>query len=191
LPEPQQETDTLVGGAVEPEVTLFTRTLMAQHDRLRTLMDAVTAGRGRRRDDAFDEFRRSLAAHEAAERLAMHPLFLGLDRSDTSILERLAEEDRIAELVTGLEEYRERDVAEFERGFEQVRTALEAHVDLEERDELMGYLHRITVDDAGELLAVLERVDELGHSAEELAADTPFTTMLEECEAELDRRLGR
>jgi hypothetical protein len=62
-----------------------------------------------------------------------------------------------------------------------------AHTDREERDELVGFLHRITDDDAAELVEVLTLVEVAGAALP--ATGATFAELLDLAETEIDRLL--
>jgi hypothetical protein len=64
-----------------------------------------------------------------------------------------------------------------------------AHSHREEHDELAGFLHRITEDDAAELLEVLLLVERVAGTLAQEWPEAAFAHLLDLAEDELDRLL--
>ena len=171
---------------VDPEALLFAREVARQHRQLRRLMQDVLAAEDDRCEEAWHRLRCYLAAHEAAERLAMHSMFRARDRDDPSVVDRLAEEDDIARAIGALDGAPAVD-GWFRAPLVAVCELLTAHAEREERDELPGFLHRITDDDATELLEVLLLVERTRDALQGPGAS--FSELLERADDELDRLL--
>ncbi|MDU0314172.1 hypothetical protein RKE38_10790 [Phycicoccus sp. M110.8] len=170
---------------VDPEVVAFAREVGRQHRRLGRLMqDVLTAGDDRW-EGAWQQLRAYLAAHEAAERLVMHPMFRARDRDDLSVIDRVAEEEDIARAMTTLEGVPRAD-GWFRAPLLALCELVTAHSRREEHDELAGFLHRITEDDAAELLEVLLLVERVAGTLAAAGGDAPFAAMLDLAEDELD-----
>jgi hypothetical protein len=88
-----------------PESSAVIAILTEQHGHLKTLMSKVLAGNCAYRQEAFDQVRYTLAAHEAAEAEVLHPLARGdvPAGDDAVVTDRLAEEDEAGAAVTKLE----------------------------------------------------------------------------------------
>ncbi|WP_460933582.1 hypothetical protein [Phycicoccus ginsengisoli] len=206
---------------VDPEVLVFAREVARQHRRIQRLMRDVLDSANGHREPAWQELRRYLAVHEAAERLAMHPLFRARDRDDLSVLDRVAEEDDIALAMAALDsavleiaaldaatlDAATLDAATLEGATRATPGGAEAmadgwfagavaalcelvteHLEREERDELAGFLHRITDDDAVELVEVLTLVEVAREALP--GSGATFAELLELADSELDRLLG-
>jgi hypothetical protein len=175
---------------MDPAVRRFAESVAQQHACLRTLMADVLAATGRPRQAAWEEFRRYLAAHVAAERLLMHPLFRSQDWEDPEVTCRLAEEEEIIRAVCALESLEQADCEAFTVSFPVLVGDLTAHMRLEETIELKGYLHRITEDDAEELITVLDLVDSVAAAARYVVPVCgSFGALVESAELELERLL--
>ena len=173
---------------VDPEVVAFAREVGRQHRSLQRLMqDVLTSGDGCW-EGAWRRLRAHLAAHEAAERLVMHPMFRARDRDDLSVIDRVAEEEDISHAMTTLEGVPRAD-GWFRAPMLALCELVTAHCHREEHDELAGFLHRITEDDAAELLEVLLLVERVAATVAERWPDHPFVDLLDLAEAELDRLL--
>jgi hemerythrin superfamily protein len=106
--------------------------LMDQHQHIRKLIDEVENSAGAQRQRAFDELRRFLAVHEAAEEVVTHP---AIEEFDKAVAEaRLAEEHEAKKALADLEDI---DVAtpDFDVRFARLKTMVLAHADAEEREE--------------------------------------------------------
>jgi hypothetical protein len=177
---------------MEPEVRRFVAMVLSQHDHLRHLMDRVMDSDGTDLALAYSAFRRHLAAHEAAERLAMHPRFLVWDREAAAVLDRLEEERQIAAHLDALACPRDlqRPEAGLDGTFATLVERVEQHLQGEERDELPAYLHRLSDDDAEELMMVLALVEEVAVDHGALPDNASFATLLERADAELEDLLA-
>ena len=107
--------------------------LVEQHRRLRHLLHEVTAGEGEPRREAFESFRRLLAAHETAEEIVVRPISRQIMDRDV-VAERNHEERRIVRLLAELEKLDARG-AGFEELLPNFTDALDTHMTLEETSE--------------------------------------------------------
>ena len=161
--------------------------VVRQHRRLgRLVQDVLTCPEGRC-EETWQQLRSYLAAHEAAEQLAVHPLFRARDRDDLSVVDRLAEEEDIVRAMTALDGGSPTE-GWFRASLVTVCELVTAHAEREEREELPGFLHRITEDDAAELLEVLLLVEEVRDTLP--GVGTPFAELVERADSELDRLLA-
>ncbi|MDR6863658.1 hemerythrin domain-containing protein [Phycicoccus sp. 3266] len=173
---------------VDPEAVAFAREVGRQHRRLQRLMQEVLRAGDGLWEGAWQQLRAYLAAHEAAERLVMHPMFRARDRDDVSVIDRVAEEEDIARAMTTLEGVPRAD-GWFRAPMLALCELVTAHSHREEHDELAGFLHRITEDDAVELLEVLLLVERVAGTLVEQWPDHAFAALLDLAEDELDRLL--
>lgn len=108
--------------------------LKEQHERIRTMFDAVGRVHGEARKERFEELRRFLAVHETAEELVVHPRArMGVGGNDV-VDARLAEEHSAKEVLARLDEMDPSD-SDFTPTLAQLRSAVLEHADSEERDE--------------------------------------------------------
>lgn len=107
--------------------------LVDQHRRLRQLLHEVTASEGAPRREAFESFRRLLAAHETAEETVVRPVSRQIMDRDV-VAQRNHEERRIVQLLAELEKL-DACGAAFEELFPSFTEALETHLTLEETFE--------------------------------------------------------
>jgi hemerythrin superfamily protein len=108
--------------------------LQHQHEAARQLLEAVTTTTGEARRQIFESLVRLLAVHETAEEMVIWPFVRAAGDEGARITEaRLAEEDRSKKVLSELEGL-DLDSAEFDELFAELRTAVEAHADSEERE---------------------------------------------------------
>lgn len=118
--------------------------LLAQHQRIRDLFDAVQTAEGATRRQRFAELRRLLAVHETAEEMVVHPRARDSRGGHAVVDARLAEEHAAKEILSRLDGMDPAD-PEFDSGFAQLRRAVLDHAASEEREEFP--LLRENVDD--------------------------------------------
>jgi hemerythrin superfamily protein len=108
-------------------------TLLEQHRRIRELFTHVKRAEGRRKQQAFDELRVLLAAHETAEEMVLRPVSC-MDAGAAVTDARNQEEREAARMLTVLEAM---DVssAEFGRKFTEFEQAVLDHAEHEEQEE--------------------------------------------------------
>lgn len=106
--------------------------LLEQHQRIRELFTHVK-GAGEHKQQAFDELRALLAAHETAEEMVLRPVS-SKDTGAAIAEARNQEENQATRLLTELEKM---DVssAEFDRAFAEFELAVLDHAGHEEREE--------------------------------------------------------
>jgi hemerythrin superfamily protein len=107
--------------------------LLEQHRRIRELFTQVNGAKGERKQQAFDELRVLLAAHETAEEMVLRPVSCA-DAGAVVADARNQEERDAARMLTVLEAM---DVsgAEFGRAFAEFEQAVLDHAEHEEQQE--------------------------------------------------------
>ena len=110
-----------------------TRLLQSQHDEVTALfrrLDQPITSIG----DLFCELRRLLAVHETAEEVLVYPALRHAGGDGDRIAdERIVEEDRAKADIPGLEG-RDPGSPEFRKGIDELRNAVTAHAEAEERE---------------------------------------------------------
>jgi predicted Zn-ribbon and HTH transcriptional regulator len=107
--------------------------LLEQHGRIRELFAQVNGAEGERKQQAFDELRVLLAAHETAEEMVLRPV--SCKDSGAVVADARNQEERdAARMLTALEAM---DVssAEFGRAFAEFERAVLDHAEREEHQE--------------------------------------------------------
>lgn len=111
-------------------------------------MEIVAAREGADRREAFGEFCRFLAAHEAAEEECIHAPVKEEFVGDTTVFDRrMQEEDEAGRAIAELERLGT-DSPQFRARFEVLRQAVTAHAEAEEHEELpklRGKVDEVTV----------------------------------------------
>jgi hemerythrin superfamily protein len=108
--------------------------LKAQHQRIRTMFDAVEQAHGEERQRRFAELRRFLAVHETAEEMVVHPRArLGEDGHE--VVDARLEEERSAKGVLSKLDAMKTSDADFTPTLAQLRSAVLEHADNEESEE--------------------------------------------------------
>lgn len=116
----------------------LTTILEEQHTQIKGLMQAVRdADEPGERQRAFDEFRRFLAVHEAAEEACLHSVIAQEDLGKNAALanDRLGEEEQAGDVIAALEIIAI-DSSEFADKFAALEQAVIAHAEAEEHQEL-------------------------------------------------------
>ena len=111
-------------------ITLLTK----QHARIRDLFDAVENATGAERRRRFEELRRLLAVHETAEEMIVHPRARLGEGGNDVVDARLAEEHDAKVVLSRLDGMETSD-SDFTPTLAQLRSAVLAHADSEEREE--------------------------------------------------------
>lgn len=116
----------------EPQGDVIT-VLLEQHQRIRELFTHVKNAQGEERQQAYDELRALLAAHETAEEMVLRPVS-SKDAGEAVANARNQEEDEATRMLTDLEKA---DVSstEFDRAFAELERAVLDHAEHEEEDE--------------------------------------------------------
>jgi hemerythrin superfamily protein len=110
------------------------RFLSSQHDEIRHLFQTVAESSGESRREAFETLVRLLAVHETAEEMVVYPALRDAGGEGSRVADaRIDEEDRAKKMLADLEKL---DPAspEFDQLFREVRVAVEAHAENEERE---------------------------------------------------------
>jgi hemerythrin superfamily protein/ribosome-associated toxin RatA of RatAB toxin-antitoxin module len=136
VPEPEHRPtgyeDVVVSGD-EDVVDL----LMAQHQRVKELMDRVAAAQGAEKQQWFGELVALLKTHEKGEQRVVHPVTRSsVHDGDATANARLSEEERADQLIAQAEAAEmSADSVEFDAWFERLRHAVLDHAEHEEREE--------------------------------------------------------
>lgn len=159
-----------------------------QHAHIRALFEHVeTAPTNAVKQVAFEELRRYLAVHEAAEELVTHPSARVGEGGDEVVDGRLEEEDRAKEMLARLDDM---DVAEedFDILLVELRQAVLAHAEAEETRELPLLRSQCTEKDLLRMARALEAVEEIaptrphphvGSSAKQQLMAGPLASVLD------------
>ncbi len=107
--------------------------LLRQHDRIREGFITVKSATGTERQQAFDELRALLAAHETAEEMVLRPTTT-MTAGPAVTEARNAEEKEANRLLTELEKLDVTTEA-FENALREFQQAVLAHAEAEEREE--------------------------------------------------------
>lgn len=129
-----------------------------QHEGTKQALRGLLRHRGAERADLFRKVRVTMALHETAELLTVHPEAVRqLGGNDRSILDRVAEESEAGQLIGRLE-LLDIDSDAFVDGFEELATSVIRHAQSEETDE-WPVLREITDMAANErMVAVMSAV---------------------------------
>lgn len=138
--------------------------LLSQHERVKRLMADVRASRGEHKQQAFDELRALLAAHETAEEMVLRPVTRSIGDGQVADA-RNAEEDEANHVLAHLETL---DVGspEFDNEFASFERAVIQHAEKEEHEEFP----RLRADSSPERLT---RLGKALLAAEKLAPTHP------------------
>ena len=150
--------------------------LVDQHVHIRKLFEEVESTAGEKRRNAFEELRRFLAAHEAAEEIITHPTAKA-HGNDEVVEERLGEEHEAKKLLSDLDGL-DQATPEFDVKLATFKAKVLAHAEAEEREEFP--LLRAEAD-AGEL----DRMAEAVKAMEEIAPTHPHPGVGESAMANL------
>jgi hypothetical protein len=132
--------------------------LEAQHEHIKELLVAVrTAGDGTDRAEAFDRLRSYLAAHEAAEEAHLHAHGHRLVGKDAAVDARRAEEEGAERAMQQIESL-ELNAPAFDAWFANFESALIAHAEAEEHEELPRLDGVLTPDQVDDVIVALRRV---------------------------------
>jgi hemerythrin superfamily protein len=107
--------------------------LLEQHRRIRELFAHVKRAEGRRKQQAFDELRILLAAHETAEEMVLRPISC-LD-AGAAVAGARNQEEREANRMLAVLEAMGVSSAEFDRMFTEFEQAVLDHAEREEQEE--------------------------------------------------------
>lgn len=130
--------------------------LIEQHERVNELFDDTEAGKGDRRQEAFDRLRALLVLHETGEDVVIRPVIkeeLGPDAVDI----RRREEHEISVALAALEKL-DVESPEFTDQLVSLRTAVTAHNAAEESEEFPVISARRSLEERWRLARLLLRV---------------------------------
>lgn len=108
--------------------------LKEQHERIRSMFDAVEGSHGDERKERFAELRRLLAVHETAEELVVHPRARVAEGGNDVVDARLEEEHSAKEVLSRLDRMDQGD-PDFTPTLAQLRTSVLDHAQMEEQQE--------------------------------------------------------
>jgi hemerythrin superfamily protein len=108
--------------------------LLAQHAHIRDLFSELDAAPAEQRQQTFEQLRRFLAVHETAEELVTHPRVRMAEGGNAVVDARLEEETASKEMLAALDGMDVDDV-DFAPRLAQLRAAVLAHAEAEEREE--------------------------------------------------------
>lgn len=109
--------------------------LKAQHEQVKSMFTSVLSAHGELRTKAFNELRRTLAVHEAAEEEIVHPAARrAIPNGDSVVEARLQEENKAKHALVELEKL-DCDSDEFEAKLETLQKDVIDHAEAEEREE--------------------------------------------------------
>lgn len=107
--------------------------LLEQHRRIRVLFTHVKQAEGRRKQQAFDELRILLSAHETAEEMVLRPVSC-LD-AGAAVADARNQEEKAANKMLASLEAMGMSSAEFDRMFTEFEQAVLEHAEREEQEE--------------------------------------------------------
>jgi hemerythrin superfamily protein len=107
--------------------------LLEQHRRIRMLFTHVKRAEGRRKQQAFDELRILLAAHETAEEMVLRPV--SCQDAGAAVADARNQEEREATRMLSVLEAVNVSSAEFDRRFAEFEQVVLDHAEREEQEE--------------------------------------------------------
>jgi predicted Zn-ribbon and HTH transcriptional regulator len=107
--------------------------LLEQHRRIRELFTHVKGAEGNRKQQAFDELRVLLAAHETAEEMVLRPV--SCKDAGAAVADARNQEEREATRMLTVLEVMDVSSAEFGRTFAEFEQAVLDHAEHEEQEE--------------------------------------------------------
>ena len=157
-------------------------TLRDQHHQIKTMMETVVARTGAERATAFAELGRFLAAHEAAEEECIHAAATQELEGDTTVVDlRIEEENEAGHAIAELERL-DTESEEFRDNFEKFRSAVIAHAEAEEREELPRLHGIVDEHELARMQDALYRVPDM--AAQNGGLGTSFIERLQAARAE-------
>lgn len=167
----------------------ITSVIAEQHEGTKRAMSGLLRHRGAERAEQFRRLRVTMALHETAELLTVHPESARqLGGHDRAILDLVAEESEARQLIGRLE-LLDIDSDTFVEGFEELATSVIRHAETEEADE-WPVLREITDMAANErMVAVMSAVPGLAEDPHGLAQEATFSQMLGWAEEMLAREV--
>jgi hemerythrin superfamily protein len=142
--------------------------LLDQHSRIRELFTHVKGAEGDHKQQAFDELRALLAAHETGEEMVLRPVSED-DAGPEVARARNQEEDEANRVLAGLEKM-DSSSAEFDSEFARFEQAVLDHAEHEEREEFPAVRER---EDPDKLVSLGKRLK----AAEKIAPTHPHPTV--------------
>ncbi len=126
--------------------------LRQRHEQIKTLFDQTIAAEGQARSELFDCLRATLAVHETVEEMFVHPLARSIsDAADTSVMQRLEEENEAKQMLTELEQMTT-EATGWGAAFLQLKNAVLHHAEAEEAD-LFPYMDQFLSEEVKQQLA--------------------------------------
>jgi hypothetical protein len=111
-----------------------TQLLRDQHTQVKGMFQQLDAASGTARAELFDCLRATLAVHETAEEMVVHPMARRFgDEGERIVTARLHEEDQAKQALADLERMGT-DAPGFDGHFNSFRAAVLAHAEAEERE---------------------------------------------------------
>ena len=133
--------------------------LTDQHERIKSLFDKTLSSSGSQRKDAFLTLRRLLAVHETGEEEIVHPRAKRKLAAGSEVVgARLAEEHEAKIALAALEKL-DPDSEEFTRQLSELRDAVIAHAEHEEKEEFSRLQQELSAHEL-ELMARATRIAE-------------------------------
>jgi hemerythrin superfamily protein len=109
--------------------------LKGQHKQIKGLFEDVISARDSERERLFNDLKKLMSAHEAAEEKIVHPAAkTALKDGDAEVAARLAEETEAKRTIAALEKLDVRS-DEFETKIRKLQGAVLAHASSEEKEE--------------------------------------------------------
>lgn len=140
------DTNATAGGGTGERIDVISL-LLQQHDLIRDLFEQVELATPSTREQAFEPLVRLLAVHETAEEMVVHPALRTCGaEGDTVADARSAEEDQATTMLAGLEGMDPASL-DFMVAFEELRSAVLRHAELEEREEFPILVRTKDIDD--------------------------------------------
>lgn len=180
---PASRCSTEKGTLVKLSGSAVTTIIHAQHLDVGRLLETVRQTAGAARARQFHDLRVSLAAHEAAEELAVHPR-CGTDTN--AVAERIAEEHDAAEAMGRIEQLPQ-DSAEFDAAFSEFAESVHAHAEAEQAAE---WPLIEAIDDprsVDEMATTMRAVFALTANPDQPSADATFADILAWARRELPK----
>lgn len=151
-----------------------TTIIHAQHLDIGRLLETIGQTTGATRARQFHDLRISLAAHEAAEELAVHPR-AGTDTN--AVAERIAEEHHAAKTMERIEQL-PLDSAAFEAAFSDFAQSVKAHAHAEQAAEWPLIEAIDDPDSIDEMTTTMRAVFELTASPDQPGTEATFADIL-------------